>query len=115
MIDILLSNQINKDISFYTMSQTQDSDGMMNPPVYTLLKTVEGLYWKANGSKNNVSDKYKEQVTACIIVDPIDIAEVDLITDMKINVSGEGDYMLIYGDDVGGQGKVLQINVKELA
>lgn len=113
MIEILLNHHINKDVSFYTMTQTKDTDGMLNDPTWTLYKTVTGLYWKATGSKNNISEKYKEQISACVIVNPSDIAETELQNDMKITVSGEGNYILVYGDNIGAQNKVLQLNLKE--
>lgn len=112
MIGTLLNNSISKTITIYTRSETLTS-GVIGEPTFTLYKTVKGLYWKASGSKNNISDKFKEQVTACIIVDPKSLSESELPTDCKINVSGEGDYMLVYADNIGAQNKVLQINVKE--
>jgi len=114
MILQLLKNNKTKDISFYTLVQTS-TNGVLNDPTWTLHKTVKGLYWKATGSKNNVSEKFKEQITACIIVNPSDISESEIATDMKIAVSGGGDYRLVYADDIAGQNKVLQINVKEWA
>lgn len=114
MILQLLNSQRTKDISFYTLTQTS-TNGVLNDPVWTLYKTIKGLYWKATGSKNNVSEKFKEQISACIIVNPSDISESEIVTDMKITVSGEGDYKLVYADDIAGQGKVLQLNVKEWA
>lgn len=112
MILQLLNSQRTKDISFYTLTQTL-TNGVLNDPGWTLYKTIKGLYWKASGNKSNISEKFKEQITACIIVDPESVAESDVLTDMKIVVSGEGDYKLVYADDIAGQGKVLQLNVKE--
>lgn len=114
MILQLLKNNKTKDISFYTLVQTS-TNGVLNDPTWTLYKTIKGIYWKATGSKNNVSEKFKEQIQACIIVNPSDISESEIVTDMKITVSGEGDYRLVYADDIAGQGKVLQLNVKEWA
>ena len=114
MISRLLNSQKAKDISFYTLTQTT-TNGQLNDPVWTLNKTVQGLYWKASGNKSNISEKFKEQITAVIIVDPASVAESDILADMKIVVPGEGDYKLVYADDIAGQGKVLQLNVKEWA
>lgn len=114
MILQLLTRHNNKDITFYTKTQTK-TNGVLNDPVWTLYKTVKGLYWKATGSKNNISEKFKEQITACIVIDPSALTEIHVETDMKITVSGEGDYKLVYADDIAGQGKVLQLNVKEWA
>jgi len=115
MIGALLNNSVSKTITVYSKTQTI-TNGILGEPTWTtVIKTVKGLYWKATGSKPNISDKFKEQVTACIIVDPAALAESELPTDCKITVSGEGDYMLVYADDIAAQGKVLQINVKEWA
>jgi hypothetical protein len=112
MIAELLNSQVSYDISFYTMTQTI-TEGVLGDPVWTLYKTIKGIYWKASGSKNNISEKFKEQVSAVVIVDPLSIAESEIAPDMKITVSGFGDYKLVYADDIGGQGKVLQLNLKE--
>lgn len=114
MIGTLLNNSVTKTISIYTRSETV-TDGVVGEPTFTLLKSVTGIYWKATGSKSNISDKFKEQVSACIIVDPKVLSESELTTDCKITVSGEGNYMLVYADNIAGQNKVLQINVKEWA
>jgi hypothetical protein len=112
MINQLLNSQKSKTITLYKMSQTF-IDGILGDSVWTLYKTMNGLYWKATGSKNNISEKFKEQISACIIVDPKVLTESEITTDCKITVSGEGDYRLVYADDIGGQGKVLQLNIKE--
>ena len=114
MINYLLNSNKSKTISLYKMTQTI-TDGVLGEPVWTLYKTVQGLYWKATGSKSNLSDQYREQVSAVIVVDPLSLSEAEIDKDIKITVSGEGDYRLVYADDIGGQGKVLQINVKEWA
>lgn len=115
MIQSLLNNSISKTITVYAKTQTF-TNGIAGEPTYTsVIKSVKGLYWKATGSKPNISDKFKEQVTACIIVNPYQLSESELTTDCKINVSGEGDYMLVYADNIAGQNRVLQINVKEWA
>ena len=114
MISQLIKRNKSYDISFYTLVQTS-TNGVLNDPTWALYKTVKGLYWKATGSKNNISEKFKEQISACIIVNPADISESEIATDMKITVSGEGDYRLVYADNIAAQNKVLQINVKEWA
>ena len=112
MINSLLNSHKAKTISLYKRTESV-TNGIVGEPTFTLYKTVQGLYWKASGSKSNISDKFKEQVTASVIVSPSALAETDLENSMKITVSGEGDYMLVYGDDIGGQGRVLQLNLKE--
>lgn len=112
MIPGLLNNHKTKTITLYNKVQV-NANGALAAPTWVLYKSVSGLYWKATGSKPNVSDKYKEQVTACVIVDPAVLTEAEVTTAMKINVSDEGDYVLVYPDDIGGQGKVLQLNLKE--
>lgn len=112
MIAELLNNNKSYDISFYTKTQTF-VNGIVGEPTYTLYKTVKGIYWKNSGRKSNVSDKFKEQVSACVIVDPLKITESEISTDMKITVSGFGDYKLVYADNIGGQNKVLQLNLNE--
>jgi len=112
MIAELLNNQKSYDILFYKETRTI-TNGILGDPSYTLYKTIKGIYWKASGNKNNVSEKFKEQVSAVVIVDPLSISESEIETDMKITVTGFGDYRLVYADDIGGQGKVLQLNLKE--
>lgn len=112
MIPELLNNHTSKTITLYNKVQVNTS-GTLAAPTWALYKTVTGLYWKATGSKPNISDKFKEQVTACVIIDPDKLTESEVTTAMKINVSGEGDHVLVYPDDIGGQGKVLQLNLKE--
>lgn len=115
MISALLNTNKTKSIVIYAKTQTI-TNGILGEPTWTtVIKSVTGLYWKATGSKSNVSEKFKEQVTACVIVDPKALSESELTTDCKITVSGEGDYMLVYADDIGAQGKVLQLNLKEWA
>lgn len=116
MINTLLSCQKAKTIKIYKKDALTKNatTGLFNPATYTLYKTVTGLYYKVSGSKTNISEKFKEQVTASILVDPLILTEQEMETDMKINVSDEGDYILVYADDIAGQGKVLQLNVKEL-
>lgn len=112
MIAELLNTNKSYDISFYTETNTL-TNGRITGTSYTLYKTVNGIYWKNSGRKSNVSDKFKEQVSACVIVDPLKITESEVSTDMKITVSGFGDYKLVYADNIGGQNKVLQLNLNE--
>jgi hypothetical protein len=114
MINALLSTNKTKTVTIYTQTQTV-TDGVLGEPVFALSKTLTAIYWKACGSKANISDKYKEQVEACIIVDPALVSESDITTDCKITVSGEGDYRLVYADNIGAQDKILQLNMKEWA
>lgn len=112
MIESVINRNKNYDIAFYTKSTTINN-GITSAPTYTLYKTVKGLFWYATGNKNNVSEKYKEQVDGVIVVNPSDIALSEIESDMKIYVTNVEYFALIYADDIAGQNKVLQLNVKK--
>lgn len=75
--------------------------------------TVKGLFFRGGMSKNFISDKYKADVSAVVIVKPSDVAESDITKDGIITVTGIGDFIIVYADNVAGQDDVLAIPVKE--
>lgn len=107
----LISRNKKRRMSLYTKSVTYDSEGMASEPTWTLLKTIDCLFWLTAGHKTNISDRFKDVVHASAIVSPDYISISEFATEMKITIDGYGDYKLIYADNIGSQNKIIQVNM----
>ena len=112
MIEHIFSNHKTYDIKFYSRAQTI-TNGVLSEPTYTLYKTIKGVYYKTGGAKTVISEQYQKELSAVILVNPADISLSSILESSKIVVDTQGDYVLLYADDVAGQGKVTQLFCKD--
>jgi len=95
--------------SFYSWGRAF-TDGELGAETWTLLGELSVKLWTGTAADAIVSDRYKVDLAGVIILDP-DELNFTIADENKVVVNSV-EYSVIHAEDIGGQGKVMQIPVK---
>lgn len=85
ILNSLFQSEKTYTASIQTLSQSNTS-GVIGPKVWTTTKSVPCLFWRGGISKGYMSDKYKADVVASVIMRPSDISAQEIPADSRIYI-----------------------------
>lgn len=100
-----------KTASFYSLSQTVTNGVPGSKTWTTLLGSAPVKFWQGSVADTIVSEKYRLDLSGVIIVNPELVTWAKKNTD-QVEIDGVR-YSIINYEDIAGQGKVMQIPVKD--
>lgn len=106
----------NKMFSAEIQSRTQAvTNGVRGSVTWTKVKDADCLFWKGGSSQGVFSEKIRAEVQAVCAFDPADVSNIAdgsriVVTD---NGAAVGTFDVINADNIGGQGKILIVALKE--
>lgn len=72
--------------------------------------SIEGLVWTGRAAERVVSDRFRVDLEAILVVDPSDYTII-INENSKVTINGQ-DYSTIYIDNIASQDQVMQIPLK---
>lgn len=85
-------------------------NGVVQPEAYTLVSTVDSLFWTSGKSVSFYSDKLGTKVDAVAAIDYL--AAIAVLKDNTRLVAGDLNYQILHIEDVGQQNEMIEIPVK---
>ena len=114
MFDSFRANNTLMSAQIQTRTQTY-VNGVPQPVTWTTSQTEDCLFWVGGSSQGLFSEKIRAEVTAVCAFDPDDVSSI--ADDSRIvvyNGAAEvGTYSVIHADNVGMQGKIMIVALKE--
>lgn len=86
ILNSLFQSEKTYSAAVQTLTQTNTS-GVLGPKVWTTSKIVPCLFWRGGISKGYMSDKYKADVVASVIMRPSDISAQEIPADSRIYIT----------------------------
>ena len=105
--------EINQDIELYGKTSTLNTTTGNYNVTTSLIKTVKGFLYEGPGVEQYISDKMKAIVDAVVIVNPSSLTIQEVKDSDRVTV-GDRNFTVVRGKDVGNQGEVVQIFLKEI-
>ncbi len=96
-------------VAFYSKNVSV-VNGVVQPEAWTLVDTVEGLFWTGGQGLGLVSDKLKTSVEGAISIDYD--ATIEAMKDNSKFIVNSNNYEILHIENVGQQNEVLQVLYK---
>ena len=104
-----ISSEIKVSIAFYSKNISV-TNGVVQPEAWTLVKTVEGLFWTGGKNLGFVSDKLKTQIEGAVAIDYD--STIAALGDNSKFIANSENFEILHIENVGQQNEVLQIMYK---
>jgi len=94
------------------------TSGVLGPLTWETEKTVDCIFWRGGISNALISEKIKPDVSGVILLRPSDFKKTDIQKNSRIELTSDGEtvgyFSAFYADDIGQQGEVIMLPVKEI-
>jgi hypothetical protein len=94
------------------------TSGVLGPLTWETEKTIDCIFWRGGISNSLVSEKFKSDVSGVILLRPGDFERTDIQKNTRIQLTSDGEvigyFSAFYADDIGQQGQVIMLPIKEI-
>lgn len=115
-LDSIFSSNTTYTANVQTSTRTKTA-GVLGPETWSTTKSVSCIFWHGTIGRGFIGDRFKPEVEGVILVKPSDISTTEIPSTGRIQLMDGatqiGIYKIIYADNIGMQGEVIVVPVKE--